>query len=262
MISIIVPYWNAEAWLGRCCESLKQQKGKFEFLLISDHPRGSEDGSDDIARQYAMADQRFTVIWNQHAKGVSGARNTGLDHMSGEWFTFLDADDTLCDNAYEVLNKATEKNVNIFQFNHLRHYAKTDRIVRRYEAYEGWYDVEHLPMCWCMVWNKLYRAETFGKVRFVEGLQYGEDEIYNLECFDIDDHIYNVDDTFMVHRFDNKKSLSKTKGADGLLAQARALEELLYRLKRPQTRKATCGVLSEHWSSPTYLKAFVDKDIG
>jgi glycosyltransferase involved in cell wall biosynthesis len=237
-----------------------EQKGDFEFIVVNDF---STDGSEDIALAYQKADKRFKPLLNQHKKGVSGARNTGLDHMSGEWFTFLDADDTLCDNAHEVLNKATEKNVNIFQFNHLRHYEKHDRTVMKYEAYEGWYDVGHLPMCWCMVWNKLYRAETFGKVRFVEGLQYGEDEIFNLECFDIDDHIYNVADTFMVHRFTNKKSLSKTKSKDmdGLLAQARALEELLYRLKRPQTRSATCDVLAEHWTSPTYRKAFVDKDI-
>ena len=260
MISIIVPFWNSEAWLGRCCQSLHENAGDFEFILVDDF---SEDGGKAIAESYVSADDRFVLLENERKKGVSGARNTGLDHVHGEWFTFLDADDTLHGDAYATLVGATGISANIYQFNHLRHYEKHDRTVMKYEAVEGWYDIEHRPPCWCMVWNKLYRTETYGKVRFVEGLQYGEDEIFNLECFDIDDHIYNSKHPFMVHRFTNKKSLSKTKpkDMDGLLAQARALEELLYRLKKPQTRKETCGVLSDHWSSPTYIKTFVDKDI-
>ena len=259
MISIIVPFWDSELWLGRCCQSLHENEGDFEYILVDDF---SKDSGKSIAESYVKADDRFILLQNEHKKGVSGARNTGLDHMRGEWFTFLDADDTLCENAYETLIKATGISADLYQFNHLRHYEKVDRTVMKYQAGEGWYDIEHLPSCWCMVWNKLYRWETFKKVRFVEGLQYGEDEIYNLECFDIEDHHYNNKNPVIVHRFSNKESLSKTKrkDADGLIAQARALEEALYRLKKPQTRRAVCEVLSEHWTSNTYLNTFVKED--
>ena len=236
---------------------MKDNDGDFEFLLVSDHQ--NEDNGEDIARAYATADSRFRALHNEHSKGVSGARNTGLDHMRGEWFTFIDCDDAMNENAYETMIKATGVSADIHQFNHLRYYEKRDRLAMKYEATEGWYDIQHLPPVWCMVWNKLYRTSIYGKVRFVEGLQYGEDEIFNLECFDISDRIYCNRTPTVIHMFTNKGSLSKTKRAEGLIAQARALEDAIYRLKNPLSRQATLETLAEHWSSPTYHTEFVDK---
>ena len=117
MISVIVPYWNSEKWLGRCCESLMKQQGEFEFLLISDH---CTDRSDDIARGYACMDDRFCVLWNTRAKGVSGARNTGLDAAKGEWVTFLDADDEMLPNVWGIFQRMIQicDTANIVQANH------------------------------------------------------------------------------------------------------------------------------------------------
>ena len=251
MVSVIVPFWNAEQWLTRCLESLHIQEGNIEFILVDDK---STDGSIDIAYEYCNKDKRFTLLRNQHAKGVSGARNTGLDYASGEWVTFLDADDHLTEDATEAWKDALQWNASIHQLNHLRYYAKTGTRDVRYANPVGYFDVENLPKLWCMVWNKLYHRETYKDIRFVENLQYGEDEIYNLACFAVDDRIHNSVATAMVHCFDNKQSLSKTKGAEGLWKQIRALEEFLESQSDPKVRCAVCKVLSEHWGSDTFLK--------
>ena len=120
-ISVIIPFWNSEKWIGRCCESLLKQKGDFEFLFIDDK---STDRGRDVVLSYCNKDPRFRLIANAYGKGVSGARNTGLQVAEGEWITFLDADDEYLDDAYETFMKviAADSRANIHQMNHLRYY--------------------------------------------------------------------------------------------------------------------------------------------
>ena len=89
-ISVIVPVYKAEAFLRRCIESiLAQSERSFELLLIDD---GSPDGCPAICDEYAARDARVRVIHKRNA-GVSAARNTGLDHASGDYVAFVDSDD-------------------------------------------------------------------------------------------------------------------------------------------------------------------------
>lgn len=250
-ITVIVPFYNAEEWLPRCLDSLTKQDGDLDFILVNDH---STDKSKEIAYEYCNRDKRFVLMNNMHAKGVSGARNTGLDYADGEWVTFLDADDYLAENATEAWEDALQWDANIHQLNHLRWYGKKGMRDVRYANPVGYYDLERLPSMWCMVWNKLYRRERYDSVRFKEGLQYGEDELYNLACFAIDDRIHNSVSTAMVHCFDNKGSLSKVKKDIHLWKQIRALEEFLESQTDPKVRCAVCKVLGEHWASDTFLK--------
>ena len=259
MISIIVPYWESEAWLGRCCKSLTQQKGDFEFILVNDH---STDGGESIAMEYAEFDDRFILLNNERNKGVSGARNTGLDHAHGEWITFLDADDELLPKAYLVFGHMIRFNeeANIVQANHLRHYERIARTVSKYPNYEGVYTFDDMCEQWCMVWNKLYRAEIIGDTRFVEDFQYGEDELFNLEILAKDGRIFHVDramETTLRH-FENKGSLSHIKGKAELIQQAHALEDFLLRSNNAEANNFALRVLTEHFSSPTYKKAFTE----
>ena len=253
MISIIVPFKNSEQWLERCFDSLTRLQGDFEFIVVNDH---STDNSRQIAEQYAERDKRFKVLDNEHAKGVSGARNTGLDHIKGEWITYLDADDYLTEDAEEAYKKALSVNADMHQLNHKRYYPAHDRFGVKYYNIDGWYDIEHPPQMWCMVWNTLYRAETFGDIRFVEGLQYGEDEIYNLECFARENLLHNADVYAVVHCFNNSESLCKSKTEHELYAQSYALQEFLKKQTDPVIRRAVCMILSEHWGSVTYLEVF------
>ena len=257
MISVIVPYWNAGEWIDRCVRSLLVQEGDLEFILVNDE---SEDNGPEIVKE--MADERFVLLDNRRSKGVSGARNTGLDAARGEWITFLDADDELVPEASAVFDRMTrlDPTANIIQANHLRHYEVSGNTRLKYTNRKGVYDLDRMPALWCMVWNKLIRRSFLEEngIRFVEGLQYGEDEIFNLEMYARDERIFHTMTTTVtvLRHFDNKGSLSHVKGKEGLIDQAHALMDFIERCEDPAARRAACRTLSEHWRSHTYMTAF------
>lgn len=90
MISIIIPIYKAEKTLSKCLESVvKQTYTNFELILIDD---GSPDDSGTICDQWAMIDKRICVI-HQENKGVSAARNHGIEIAKGDYICFVDPDD-------------------------------------------------------------------------------------------------------------------------------------------------------------------------
>lgn len=107
-ISIIVPVYNVEKYLDRCMESLLNQTLKdIEIILVDD---GSPDNCPQMCDDYAKMDSRVKVVHKQNA-GLGYARNSGLDIASGEYIGFVDSDDYVCTNMYEVLYaKAKETN--------------------------------------------------------------------------------------------------------------------------------------------------------
>lgn len=253
-ISIIVPYRNAAKWLDRCCTSLTENPGEFEFIMIDG---GSNDFGPEIVRSYADKDDRFIMARNDLVgSGVGGSRNIGLDLASGEWITFLDADDYIVNNTYYSFINAIKYEANIHQFNHLRYYPELDIVKEKYKNDARFYSISELPKSWQMVWNKLIRSEFLGGIRFVEGVNYGEDELFVLECLARDKKILNHDRPSVVHCLDNKSSLSRIKTERQLIRLSRLLEGYIKRHKDPELRRAVCLILSEHWRSKTYLDIF------
>lgn len=89
-ISVIIPVYNIEAYLPRCLHSvLNQSYQNLEILLVDD---GSTDSSKELCDAYAKKDSRIRVI-HQKNRGLSAARNSGLDVASGHFLFFLDGDD-------------------------------------------------------------------------------------------------------------------------------------------------------------------------
>ena len=255
MISVIVPYKNAEEWIGRCVESLKAQDREAEFILVND--RSTDDGV-GIVRDLTACDDRFVMYDNERKAGPSGARNTGLDHVSGDWITFVDSDDAMEPGAIEIFEKLiAEVPANIYMTNHHRYYAKIDKLALKYTNDEGWYGLENLPTLWCMVWNKLYSRQLIddNDIRFEESMRYGEDEIFNLECLAADNRIYHTakNVTTVTRHFDNRQSLCHIKTEKDLFKQAQALTNFAKRHHDPLVRRTVCEILSEHWGSETYI---------
>ena len=261
MISIIVPYKDAEPWIRRCCDSLQNAEADFEFIMVDDY---SSDEGPDIAADYAALDRRFVNLKNEEWPGVSGARNTGLNHANGDWITFLDADDELNPEAtksfLDVFMK--DRSANVYQFNHMRKYEDAPRPRIKYANPVGWYHIDALPNRWCMVWNKLFRRSFIEEhgIRFVEDLQYGEDELFILECLSHDDRIYNWSGVTVTKHFDNKESLSKIRTEEDLIIMINALAHFLMRQEDPNVRTAMCRIISEHWQSKTFLKVLGRKE--
>ena len=99
-VSVIVPVYNVEKYIAECIDSvLAQSYSNLELLLIND---GSKDGSGAICDEYAVKDSRVRVFHKEN-KGVSFARNLGLDNAIGDYIIFLDSDD------YWLTNDCLEK---------------------------------------------------------------------------------------------------------------------------------------------------------
>lgn len=141
--SIIVPVYNAEAYLRECLDSvLAQTRGDWECICIDD---GSEDSSKAILLEYADGDSKFKVIEQPH-QGVGMARNAGMDRAKGDYLVFLDADDMLLPDALEGLKNAT---ADIVSFLPLKRSGLFDSLAGNMIA-----------------WNAIYRRAAVADIRF------------------------------------------------------------------------------------------------
>lgn len=92
-VSVVVPFWGVEAYIGACIESVQAQDfADFELILVDD---ASLDGSRDVALRYAAQDPRVRIVSHTHNQGLGPARNTGAQHARGRLILFLDSDDLL-----------------------------------------------------------------------------------------------------------------------------------------------------------------------
>lgn len=245
---MIVPFWNSEQWIERCLRSLTNQKGDFEFIVVDDH---STDNGREMAYKYCDGDPRFTLLTNFREKGVSGARNTGIDYADGEWISFLDADDELLDDAYatfvSVIN--ADSRANIHQMNHMRYYTAKDKLVLKYTNHSGVFGFGNMPVHWFGVWNKLYRRAWLRDLRFEEGLQYGEDGLFVLECLIKDNYLHHGEygQVAVKHRFDNKESLSHVKTAEDIHDQLIAYDRLFSKQTDKQIRIDIAQEIANLW---------------
>ena len=107
LFSVIVPIYKVEEYLDRCVESLVGQTySDIEIILVDD---GSPDKCPAMCDAWAEKDSRIRVIHKENG-GLSDARNAGLDVATGEYISFVDSDDCIEFDSYEVLKNAIEAN--------------------------------------------------------------------------------------------------------------------------------------------------------
>lgn len=130
MISIIIPVFNVEEYIGRCVESvLNQTYQDFEILLIDD---GSTDKSGEICDEYVSKDSRIKVFHVEN-NGAATARNVGIDNAKGEYISFIDSDDFVAPQMYEILiNNLIQYKSDISACNYIRgkNFDKSDLEVK------------------------------------------------------------------------------------------------------------------------------------
>ncbi len=185
IISIIVPVYNAEQTIDRCIESvLNQTLPSFELILIDD---GSKDASSNRCNDYAKDDSRIRVI-HQNNKGVSAARNVGLDCVSGRYVFFLDSDDELASNTLKTYLELAEK------YNADAILGSLAVISGNVETISGfseeklygntiWEEICLNPHPFGWAGGKMYKVDTVGEVRFNEAMHSQEDFDFNLEIY-------------------------------------------------------------------------------
>jgi len=169
MISIIVPVYKVEPYLRQCIESIINQTYKnIEILLIDD---GSPDNCGRICEEYAKQDKRIRVFHTGN-RGLSAARNLGIKESRSEFIGFVDSDDWIEPDMYEMLfDKAREQNADICECNFWFGTAEKNYIDLDDEVYIGIDSLEAFykgKICH-VVWNKIYKKKLFDIVTFPEG---------------------------------------------------------------------------------------------
>lgn len=188
LISIIVPVYQVEAYLGRCVESLLAQTYEhLEIILVDD---GSLDGCPGLCEAYAGKDARVRVIHQKNA-GLSGARNTGIDAAEGAYLAFVDSDDYVAKDfirtLYDLMQE-TGSAVSQCRFAYVRgeelpgEEGGDYRIYRGARLLEQLYGPEKEATCFVVAWNKLYRRELFEEIRYPLG-RIHEDEATTYRLF-------------------------------------------------------------------------------
>lgn len=179
-VSIIVPIYNSERYLSKCIESLLSQTYKrMEIVLIDD---GSSDRSREIISKYAARYKNIKAILQDQNQGASIARNTGIDNATGEYLTFVDADDVISPNMIEELvDVALEHESDIVTClfktfaDDIRFVDNNDSVIEAIGTEKFLVEVMYGQKLDSGPWAKLIRRGFVGDKRFDERLIIGED---------------------------------------------------------------------------------------
>ena len=181
LISVIIPVYNVGEFLIPCLDSLKGQTYKnLEILLIDD---GSTDGSGKQCDDCAEKDSRFKVIHKKNG-GVSSARNLGLDIAQGEYIAFIDADDCVTPDYFEVLYRdLTEKSVDAAFCDYVlvdEEGKQLPKKTARFSEAKRIGDLKSLiasASSFSVVWGGLFSALCLKGLQFSD-FSYGEDTLF------------------------------------------------------------------------------------
>jgi len=182
-ISVCIVIYNIAEYLERAILSaINQTYNNLEILLIDD---GSTDGCSEICDKYALIDSRIRVIHKENG-GVASARNAAIENATGDYFIYLDGDDYIEPNMYEYMLKALlseNAQMCICRYRQVdsigvisdgstqdAYIYEDDELLETFLREDERYTIQNAP------WNKLYKRELIGDLRFPPGIY--EDALY------------------------------------------------------------------------------------
>lgn len=214
LISAIMPiYKTPEPFLRSSIESVLGQTLKdFELILVED---GSPDNCGEICDEYRLRDERVKVI-HQKNSGVSAARNTGLAQVQGKYLTFIDSDDRLVSNAWEIaLKKIQKSEADCIVFGWKDFTAEGEITAHQVTNKDITLDASEMAfqiasdnfLCGGgYPWNKIWNAEKIRReygniVKFTDRVYTYEDKLWIIEVLEKMDRIILIPDVLYEYRY-------------------------------------------------------------
>ncbi len=238
-ISIIVPVYNTEKYIGRCIESIQNQTyTDLEIILVDD---GSKDDSLTICQKYAEKDSRIKVLHTKKNFGVSNARNMGIEHSTGEYIGFIDSDDYIEKTMYETLVRYSDNRVLPICTYNMVDENKTILDQKEIGDTVGEVDVkDFFLLCENILlnspFNKLYESTIVKKnnIRFDVNLSLGEDFLFVMQYIEYIEKFYIIDVPLYNYMTIKRESLSQLYRNDFYEIQRRIIQRIKELLERDQ----------------------------
>ena len=219
-VSVIIPVYNASAYLRQCLDSVcNQTLRNIEIICVDD---GSTDESYDILCEYASRDFRIHVIPKDHSN-AGESRNAGLEIATGEYLSFLDADDFFEPHMLETvyrLSKDDDSDVCVFRSNHYDH--NSGEFYDTPWTLRDWEMPAHRPfsaddvhekifnMCGCTAWDKLFKKDfIFENVILFQSNLTSNDMLFTFTALSLAKKISTVDEVLAHMRVGHPKGLAK-----------------------------------------------------
>lgn len=176
LISIIIPVYKVEKYLEKCIESvLKQTYTNLQIILVDD---GSPDNCGKICDEYAKKDSRIEVIHKANG-GLSDARNVGISKAKGRYIGFVDSDDYIKEDMYEILLNLIKKydaDVSICNLYDVidgnECIRNKENGIREYSRIDILKEILLDKNIQSYAWNKLYEKELFDEIKYPIGKKY------------------------------------------------------------------------------------------
>jgi glycosyltransferase involved in cell wall biosynthesis len=180
LISVILPVYRVEKYLDRCLQSVTEQTYRnLEIILVDD---GSPDRSGELCDAWAAKDSRIKVI-HQENTGGGAARNAALDIATGAWIGFVDSDDYIAPYMLEYLHSLMDQETDIAECSYMD-VTQDDALFPDGPVSISFWNTQtameaHLRDRFFrqLIWNKLYRREVIGDIRFPVGTKI-DDEFF------------------------------------------------------------------------------------
>lgn len=215
LISVIIPIYNCEKYIGRCIESILNQTYKnFEIICIDD---GSTDSSLNIISTYEnKIDRKRIIVKSIKNSGPSIARNEGIKIANGKYITFVDSDDMLNEKYLEVLYKIAKiKDIKIVRCNYKifnkkgefknSEYNSQDKLLEKNSFFEH---EMFESIIWNTVWGELIDSELVRHIKFDENKRIGEDLFFNINIYEQVEKIYYTNER-LYYYFENNLGITK-----------------------------------------------------
>ena len=236
-ISIVLPVYNSQNTIARTIDSvIKQTYDNYELIIIND---GSIDNSESICLEYADKYKKIKYIKIEN-KGVSNARNLGIDNATGNYVMFIDSDDEYYKNTLETVYKYIEQRNDLIIFGYNRIHVSKNKtkemntnVTYLKDGKEKNIFIEKMQREYLFnqIWNKVYKTKILkdNNIKFDTKIASGEDYRFNLKYIDcINDAIYI--DKVLYNYYSTDNGLSLKTGPDKLYIKIENLKQqkLLY----------------------------------
>lgn len=215
-VSIVIPIYNVEKYLRSCIDSIIGQSFQdFELILVND---GSIDSSLEICREYEQRDKRIKVI-NKNNGGVSSAKNAGLSIAKGKYISFIDSDDCINEEYFNIfINQAEGNNCEVVVSGY-KIVPNNIEIIPSYKLNTVLKGIDfilssnniHSKNELCFMWRYFYKLELIrkNKIFFNEKVYIGEDVIFNLEVLVNCQRVMAISDILYYYTITNANSLMR-----------------------------------------------------